>query len=162
MRLYFFICKKIQLAHYHPIRGLPRWLSDKESTCQCRRHKRQEFNSWVGKIPWSRKWQPTPLFLPGKFNGQRSLVGYSPWGRKRVRYDWAKQVFWVWNTANFLIIFFENFLLFFWSFFLHLKDFSSSTCENSIISEATTSERSLGSPRWMWIPLDTLTSEHSR
>ena len=34
---------------------------------------------WVGKIPWSRKWQPTPVFLPGKFHGQRSLVGYSPW-----------------------------------------------------------------------------------
>ena len=36
----------------------------------------------VGKIPWRRKWQPTPVFLPGKFHGQRSLVGYSPWGRK--------------------------------------------------------------------------------
>ena len=40
------------------------------------------FRSWVGKIPWSRKWQPTPLFLPGRFHGQRSLVGYSPWGHK--------------------------------------------------------------------------------
>ena len=38
--------------------------------------------SWVGKIPWRRKRQPTPVFLPGKFHGQRSLVGYSPWGRK--------------------------------------------------------------------------------
>ena len=36
------------------------------------------FDPWVGKIPWSRKWQPTPVFLPGKFHGQRSLVGYSP------------------------------------------------------------------------------------
>ena len=35
-----------------------------------------------GKIPWSRKWQPTPVFLPGKFHDQRSLVGYSPWGHK--------------------------------------------------------------------------------
>ena len=33
----------------------------------------------VGKIPWSRKWQPTPVFLPGKSHGQRSLAGYSPW-----------------------------------------------------------------------------------
>ena len=37
---------------------------------------------WGGKIPWSRKWQPTPVFLPGKSHGQRSLVGYSPWGRR--------------------------------------------------------------------------------
>ena len=35
-----------------------------------------------GKIPWRRKWQPTPVLLPGKFHGQRSLVSYSPWGRK--------------------------------------------------------------------------------
>ena len=36
------------------------------------------FNPWVGTIPW--KWQPTPVFLPGESHGQRSLVGYSPWG----------------------------------------------------------------------------------
>ena len=40
------------------------------------------FNPWVGKIPWRRKWQPTPVPLPGKSHGQRSLVGYSPWGHK--------------------------------------------------------------------------------
>ena len=38
------------------------------------------FHFWVGKMPWSRKWQITPVFLPGKFHGQRSLVGCSPWG----------------------------------------------------------------------------------
>ena len=38
--------------------------------------------SWVGKIFWRRKWQPTQVFLPAKFHGQRTLVGYSPWGRK--------------------------------------------------------------------------------
>ena len=43
---------------------------------------RHEFDSWVGKIPWRRKWQATPVFLPGKSHGQRSLVGYSPWGCK--------------------------------------------------------------------------------
>ena len=43
--------------------GLPRWLSGKESTCQCRR---PGFDPWVGKIPWRRKWQPTPVFLPGE------------------------------------------------------------------------------------------------
>jgi len=37
------------------------------------------FNSWVRKIPWRRKWQPTPVFLPRESHGQRSLVGYSPW-----------------------------------------------------------------------------------
>ena len=40
------------------------------------------FAVWVGKIPWSRKWQPTLVFLPGKFHGQRSLAGYSLWGLK--------------------------------------------------------------------------------
>jgi len=59
--------------------GLAWWLSDKESPCQCRRH---WLDPWVRKIPWRRKWQPTPVFLPGKSHGQRSLVGYSPWGRK--------------------------------------------------------------------------------
>ena len=44
------------------------------------------FDPWVGKIRWRRKWQSTPVLLPGKFHGQRSLVGYSPWGR-RVGHD---------------------------------------------------------------------------
>ena len=61
---------------------LPRWLSGKEFACRCRRHKRCRFNPWVGKIPWRRKWQPTPVFLPGESHGQRSLVGYSPPGHK--------------------------------------------------------------------------------
>ena len=61
--------------------GLPRWLNGKESTCQCRRH---GFDPWVGKIPWRWKWQPTPVFLPRKSHGQRSMVGYSPWDHKRV------------------------------------------------------------------------------
>ena len=43
---------------------------------------RPGFNPWVGKISWRRKWQPTSVFLPGKSHGRRSLVGYSPWGRK--------------------------------------------------------------------------------
>ena len=59
------------------IMELPRQLSGKESTRQCRRC---GFNPWVGKIPLKRKWQPTPVFLPGKSHGQRSLVSYSPWG----------------------------------------------------------------------------------
>ena len=47
-----------------------------------RRHRRCGFDPWVGKIHCSRKWQPTPVFLPGKFHGQRSLEGYSPWVSK--------------------------------------------------------------------------------
>ena len=49
---------------------------------------RLRFHSWVRKIPWRREWQPTPVFLPGESQEQRSLAGYSPWGR-RVRHDWA-------------------------------------------------------------------------
>ena len=41
-----------------------------------------EFSPWVRKTPWRRKRKPTPVFLPGKFHGQRSLVDYSPWGHK--------------------------------------------------------------------------------
>ena len=41
-----------------------------------------KFDPGIGKIPWRRKWQPTPVSLPGKFHGQRSLAGYSPWGHK--------------------------------------------------------------------------------
>ena len=51
-----------------------------------RRRKRRGFNPWVGKIPWRRKWQPAPVFLPGKSHRQRSLAGYRPWGH-RVRLD---------------------------------------------------------------------------
>ena len=63
-------------------RGLPRWLSGKESACQCRRCKRYVFDPWVRKIPWRRKWHPTPVFLPGKSHGRRSLAGNSPWAHK--------------------------------------------------------------------------------
>ena len=56
--------------------------SYKAPTCHFRRHKRYEFDPWVGKIPWRRTWQPIPVFLPGEFQGQRSLAGYSSQGRK--------------------------------------------------------------------------------
>ena len=61
-----------------------RWLGGKKSACQCWRHRKCRFDPWVGKISWRREWQPTPVFLPGKFHGQRSLVGYSPWGHKQL------------------------------------------------------------------------------
>ena len=62
-----------------PSTGLPRWFSSKQSACWWRRHR---FNPWIRKIPWRRKGQPTPVFLPGKSHGQRSLADYSPWGHK--------------------------------------------------------------------------------
>ena len=49
---------------------------------QCRSDRRHRFDPWVRKIPWRRARQPTPAFLPGESHGQRSLVGYSPWGCK--------------------------------------------------------------------------------
>ena len=56
------------------VKNLPANAGDRRKKCR--------FDPWVGKIPWKRKWQPTPAFLPGKFRRQRSLVGYSPWGRR--------------------------------------------------------------------------------
>ena len=67
--------------------GLPWWLSDKESVCQCRRC---GFDHQVGKIPWRRKCQPTPVLSPGKSHGQRTLMGYSPWGHRS----------WTWQQLN--------------------------------------------------------------
>ena len=57
---------------------LPRWLSGWRIRLECRRCRRHGFSPWVGKIPWRRAWQPTPLFLPGESHGQRSLAGYGP------------------------------------------------------------------------------------
>ena len=62
--------------------GLLRWLRSEEFACQCRSHKRHGLDLWVRKMPWRRKCHPTQVFLPGKFHGQKSLVGYSPWGRQ--------------------------------------------------------------------------------
>ena len=51
------------------------------------------FDPWVGKIPWRRKWQPTPVFSPRESHGQRSLVGYSPWDCKELdTTEWLKEI----------------------------------------------------------------------
>ena len=55
---------------------------------QCRRCRSHRFNPWGGKTTWRRKWQLTPVFLPVKSHGQRSLAGYSPWGRKQYGPQW--------------------------------------------------------------------------
>ena len=57
--------------------GLPWWLRQWSICLQCGR---AVFNPWVRKIPWRRKWQPTPVLLPGKSHGRRSLIGCTPWG----------------------------------------------------------------------------------
>ena len=62
--------------------GFPGGASGKEADSQYRRLKRCGIKPWVGKIPWRRAWTPTPVFLPGESHGQRSLVGYIPWGRR--------------------------------------------------------------------------------
>ena len=77
------IFKNLMFASkFKETRGFPGGSSGKESACQCRRGKRLEFHPWVGKIPWRRKWHPTPVFLPEISHGQRSLAGYSPWSFK--------------------------------------------------------------------------------
>ena len=75
-----------ELSATHPhtsTKFLLKWLpGGEEPTCQSRKGKRRGFDPWVGKIPWRRAWQPTAVFLPGEFHGQKSLEGYSPWGRR--------------------------------------------------------------------------------
>ena len=69
--------------------GLPKWHSGKVSTCQSRRH---GFDPWVGKVPWKRKWQATPILLPAKFYRQSILAGYSSWvAESQIRLSgWAQ------------------------------------------------------------------------
>ena len=62
--------------------GFPAGSDGKEFARQCGRHRGRRLDPWVRKIPWRRKWQPTPVFLPWKLQGQRRLMGYSPWGHK--------------------------------------------------------------------------------
>ena len=64
--------------------GFPGDANGKEPACQFRRHKRCKFDLWMGKIPWRRKWLPTPAFLPEKSHGQRNLAGYSLYDRKEL------------------------------------------------------------------------------
>ena len=82
-------------VHYCHV-GLPRWLSGRVHLSS-RRCKRLRFDPWVRKIPWSRKWQHTLVFLPGKFHGQRSLVGYSPGGCKESDMTEQSTAFWCWQ-----------------------------------------------------------------
>ena len=81
------------------------WLSGKESASHCRRH---GFNPWVRKIPWRRKWQPTPGFMPGETHEQRNLMGYSLCNcqesnmteHKHEKEKKVLQLSWVWCRAK--------------------------------------------------------------
>ena len=83
LSLYFFLLFVIW--------SFPGGVSGREPACQCRRLGRCELDPWVRKIPWRRKWQPTPVFTPREAHGQCSLGGYRPWGPKsRTQLsDWA-------------------------------------------------------------------------
>ena len=96
------------VAHQAPLsmgfsrQGILEWvaISSSRRTSQTRQRiclqcRRPGFDPWIGKIPWRKEWQPTPVFSPGEFNGQRSLVGYSLWGHKesqRDGHDWISAV----------------------------------------------------------------------
>jgi len=83
---------------YIYIYRLPWWLRWQRN---CLLWGRPGFDPWVEKIPWRRAWQPTPVFLPGKSHGQRSLAGYSPWGHREP--DTTEQL----NTYTHMYIFIE-------------------------------------------------------
>ena len=69
---------------YLEVASDPGGTSGKELACQYKQHKRLRFSPWVGKIPWRKALQPTPVFLPGEPNGQSSLAGYSPRGSEEL------------------------------------------------------------------------------
>ena len=92
-------------------RGKPCWGSPggtnglkkkKQPVCQCRKHKRSGFDPWVGKIPWRRAWQSSPIFLSGESHWQRSLAGYSPLSCKELQRDLASMhtSFAEWNWSQ--------------------------------------------------------------
>ena len=85
--IYTYVLSYAALSHFSHLTLCDR-MRLKEPTCQCRRHKRCIFDPWVRKIPWRRKWHPTPVFLPGKSHGQRTLAGYSPCGHTELD-DWS-------------------------------------------------------------------------
>ena len=68
-------------------RGFPAGTRGKEPACQCRRHNLRGFHPRLGKVPWRRAWQPTPVLLPGESQGQRSLVGLQSTGSQRAGHD---------------------------------------------------------------------------
>ena len=100
----------IKISSLFLLSGLPRWISDKEFACQHRRHRSCVFNPWVGKMPWRRKWQLTPVSLFVKSHVQRSLKGCTLGVTKS----------WTWLSTHVLKHFFF--------FFTHLSIQGTSLC----------------------------------
>ena len=82
----------------NPFYGFPRWFGGEEFICLCWRG---GLNPWVKKIPWRKKWQPTPVFLLGQFHGQRRLEGCSPWDHKEHT---CSIIFYGWLQSSILVI----------------------------------------------------------
>ena len=97
------------------ISGLPCDSDGQESALQCRRCR---FNHWIGKIPWRRKWLPTPVFLLGKSHGQRSLPSYSLWGCKESDMIWPSLSD-LFNSAYYTL---GQFILLHWQYFILFYD----------------------------------------
>ena len=76
-----FAAYQVLQLHIYFTEGIPHGSHGKASACQCGR---PGFDPWVGKIPWRREWQPTPIFLTREIHEQRRQAGYSPWGRKEL------------------------------------------------------------------------------
>ena len=85
MKLHSHVISLKQNSDIKKSMGLPWWLSGKKS-CQC---KRRGFNPWVGKIPWRREWQPTPVFLPGAFPWTEEPGKLQSMGSQRIGHDWV-------------------------------------------------------------------------
>ena len=115
--------------------GLPRWFPAKESMCQCSRHK---FHPSGSKTPWRRVWQPAPVFLPGGSHGQRSLVGYSPWGLTES--DTTEQL----GTEQYLI----NLLHFMWVLIFYFFKAIHGLCSRNMFSKAFISRVKSGEMHW--------------
>ena len=104
--------------------GASLWLSGYRICLRCKRNK---FDPWVGKIPWRRKWQSTPVFLPGKPHGQRKLVCYYLWVPKsQTQLSDELTTAAIWVGKNFYLCVF----LWFWNIMLHIYENSSFIHEN--------------------------------
>ena len=83
------LCHQILLSDHDQKLGFPGGTNGKESTCQFKRPKRHSFNPWVRKIPWSRKWQPIPLFLAWKVSWTEEPGKLQSMGLQTIRHDWS-------------------------------------------------------------------------
>ena len=95
-RSFFFSRIRLRFLHLWQPMGFPGGTSCKEPTCQWRRCKWCGFDPWLGKIPWRRPWQPTPVFLPGELPWTEEPGRLQSMGSQRVRHDWATKH----NTAH--------------------------------------------------------------